>query len=390
MKAVLSNPTHPEYGVATIPLPIPKGEYDHCIFILNALEIGDAVTADCKVEEIHCDSTILRRLENSIVNVDELDYLAKRLDGFDKRELAQFLALTVSQNIHEVGDFINLTFSCQNVPIVQDFTDLETAGRRCYMDRHDGTLSPQEQALDFQREAMVLLQTEQGKITPYGVIFDADFQMEQLYDGRHFPQYRYEDCTMEVELFDRLLPAGQQPSTYLCLPMSELQLERALLRGECLEGDIAISFLELNLAHEVVPVIDYEGEKIEDINRLCQSVASMNEQDIAKYNAAIEMTKPNTAAELKNLAEQLDLFDFVPGVTTTEEYGKHMIMGSGRFEYDENLASYYNFEKYGAERIAQEYGKFTDGGYISYHGVVSMEELLAGVPCERMEMGGMC
>ena len=58
MKAVLSNLAHPEYGVATIPFPIPKAEYDHCIFILNALEIGNQLTADCKVEEISADSPI--------------------------------------------------------------------------------------------------------------------------------------------------------------------------------------------------------------------------------------------------------------------------------------------------------------------------------------------
>ena len=30
MSAVLSNPNHPEYGVATIPFPIPRDQYAHC------------------------------------------------------------------------------------------------------------------------------------------------------------------------------------------------------------------------------------------------------------------------------------------------------------------------------------------------------------------------
>ena len=49
MNAVLSNPNHPEYGVATIPFPIPHDQYAYCIELLEALEIGDAVKADCKV-----------------------------------------------------------------------------------------------------------------------------------------------------------------------------------------------------------------------------------------------------------------------------------------------------------------------------------------------------
>ena len=52
MSAVVSNPGHPEYGVATIPFPIPRDQYAHCMEMLEALEIGDAVKADCKVEEI--------------------------------------------------------------------------------------------------------------------------------------------------------------------------------------------------------------------------------------------------------------------------------------------------------------------------------------------------
>lgn len=72
MQAVLSNPSHSEYGVATIPFPIPKAEYDYCIFILNALEIGDVLPADCKVEEISKDYPILKRLEGTYVNADEL------------------------------------------------------------------------------------------------------------------------------------------------------------------------------------------------------------------------------------------------------------------------------------------------------------------------------
>ena len=42
-QAVLSNRDHPEYGVATIPFPIPRDQYTYCMELLAALEIGDAV-----------------------------------------------------------------------------------------------------------------------------------------------------------------------------------------------------------------------------------------------------------------------------------------------------------------------------------------------------------
>ena len=46
IQAVLSNPNQPEYGVATIPFPIPRDQYAHCMELLETLEIGDTVKAD--------------------------------------------------------------------------------------------------------------------------------------------------------------------------------------------------------------------------------------------------------------------------------------------------------------------------------------------------------
>ena len=56
--AVLSNRDHPEYGVATIPFPIPRNQYAHCMELLEALEIGDALKADCMIEGIDSDRPI--------------------------------------------------------------------------------------------------------------------------------------------------------------------------------------------------------------------------------------------------------------------------------------------------------------------------------------------
>ena len=96
IQAVLRNAAHPEYGEATIPFPIPEEEYGHCLELLEALEIGNAVNRDCKVQEVQDGPPILKRLEGSRVNLDELDYLAKRLDSFTDQELAQFQSAAVS------------------------------------------------------------------------------------------------------------------------------------------------------------------------------------------------------------------------------------------------------------------------------------------------------
>ena len=57
-QAVLSNRDHTEYGVATIPFPIPRDQYTYCMDLLEALEIGDAVKADCMIAGIDSDRPI--------------------------------------------------------------------------------------------------------------------------------------------------------------------------------------------------------------------------------------------------------------------------------------------------------------------------------------------
>ena len=127
IQAVLGNPNHPEYGVATIPFPIPHDQYAHCMELLEALEIGDAVKADCQVEEINSFYSVLKRTEKLTVNVGELNYLAKRLDSFDVGEATQFQAMAHKLELSELKDLINLTFCCQQTTVITDFSDLAVA-----------------------------------------------------------------------------------------------------------------------------------------------------------------------------------------------------------------------------------------------------------------------
>ena len=106
IQAVLSNPSHPEYGVATIPFPIPHDQYAHCMELLAALEIGDTVKADCKVEKVDSFYTVLKRTEMLTVNVEELNYLTKRLDSFDTGEAAQFQAMTHKLELFELASLL--------------------------------------------------------------------------------------------------------------------------------------------------------------------------------------------------------------------------------------------------------------------------------------------
>ena len=165
IQAVLSNPNHPEYGVATIPFPIPRDQYAHCMELLETLEIGDTVKADCKVEKIDSFYNVLKRTQMLTVNVEELNYLAKRLDGFDTGEAAQFQSMAHKLELFELKDLINLTFCCQQATVITDFSDLAAVGRDHYMNLHGGSAKTEElDALDGKETVRQLIENGGGTI----------------------------------------------------------------------------------------------------------------------------------------------------------------------------------------------------------------------------------
>ena len=390
-QAVLSNRDHPEYGVATIPFPIPHDQYAHCMDLLEALEIGDAVRADCKVEKIDGFYTVLKRTEMLTVNVEELNYLAKRLDGFDTGEAAQFQAMAHKLELFELKDLINLSFCCQQVTVITDFSDLDVVGRDHYMNLHGGSARVDElEALDSEETARLLIGNGSGTITPYGVVYDNGMQMKLLYDGRFFPCYYYEPNVITVAVTSKAEPEDTKHITWLHLPMVQEELDRALLRGGITDpADVRLRLEDSQLPNEVDVLLDMEYETLSDLNELAAATDGLSKADMEKLGAVVTLAEPKSAAQIKNLAESLDLFDFAPGAHSPAEYGKYMIRQSGRFDYDENLDAFYDYEKYGTERMNEEDGMFTDRGYIAYKGYISMEEVMNGSQSSHMEMGGM-
>ena len=391
IQAVLSNPSHPEYGVATIPFPIPRDQYTYCMELLAALEIGDAVKTDCKVEKIDSFYTILKRTEMLTVNVEELNYLAKRLDSFDTGEAAQFQAMAHKLELFELKDLINLTFCCQQATVITDFSDLAAIGRDHYMNLRGGSASVDElNTLDGKETARQLIESGSGTITPYGVVYDNGMKLEPVYDGRFFPCYYYEPNAITVAVTSKAEPEDTEHITWLFLPMVQEEIDRALLRGGITDpSEIRLSLEDSWLPHEVLDLLDMDHVDISELNALVQALDEFSDMSIRKYAAAAVMARPHTTEQAKHLAENLDLFDFAPSASTPEEYGKYMIQQSGRFEYDENLDAFYDYEKYGTERMNDEDGMFTDRGYIAYKGYYSMEEVMNGSQSSRMEMGGM-
>lgn len=384
LKAVLSNPVHPEYGGITIPFPIPRDEYDHTMELLEGIDIGDVLRQDCNIAELDSSYTILKRLENATVNVDELDYLAKRLDSFCEGEDDQFLAMAHKLELTDIRDLIDLTFCCQRATVITDFSDLERIGRTHRLNLSGGAMPTEEYAkLNGRAEALRLIAGGGEMVTPYGVVYDNGMRLEPLYDGRHFPSYLYKSPVVALETV-----SGSDMEGYFCLPMSDRQIQRMIERSGLEIQNAPLKIVMDKLPEKVAEALDLESLSvgdISDLNRMCRAIEPLKDADMEKLNAIVLTAEPEDIMAVCQLAENLDQFDFVPDIHTPEEYGKYMIQQSGRFEYDVNLEGFYNYRSYGEHRVRQEGGSFNECGYVSYHGTLTLEELMREDPAEQYQ-----
>lgn len=355
LKAVLSSAKHPEYGQITIPFPVPDEEYDRMIELLEPLEIGDTLRQDCRMDELDSFYTVLNRLVGSLVNFDELDYLAKRLDSFDDGEAAQFQGMACKLGVSNIKDFINLTFCCQQATVITDFSDLDAIGRQHYMTMQGGGCRIEElERLDGRKFALdLILNHLEGRITPYGVVYDNGMKLEQLYDGRHFPCYHYQPNLLAVGLSSQQEPENTDQITWLLLPCSEQQLQRGIARSGVNIHDARIWYEDSLLPSEVEEVLEGQREDLFALNDMATAIAALSDLEQKKLTAVMEMAKPECAGEICELAKNLELFEFAPKVRTPAEYGRYMIQDSGHYEYDPNLEEFYDYERYGKLRMGR-------------------------------------
>ena len=229
MKAEVSSKAHPEYGQATISFPIPDSEYDHIIGMMENMSIGSPTVQDCWVLELDSPYPILNRLVSQCVNVDELDYLAKRLASFCQGEDAQFEAMASKLHLSDIKDFINLTFCCQRATVIIDFSNLDQAGKKHSLTVNGGSMPSDEyDQVDGRAVALDLIQSGTGVVTPYGVVYDNGMKLEQVYDGRHFPAYLYEMPQMMIEI-----KSGPKDETTGCLYRPCSRSEERRVGKEC-------------------------------------------------------------------------------------------------------------------------------------------------------------
>ena len=114
-------------------------------------------------------------------------------------------------------DLINLTFCCQQATVITDFSDLDAVGRHHIMSINGGCAPSELAQTDLRMTALKLILSKEGIVTPYGVVYDNDMKLEQVYDGHHLPGYHYGENLLAVGISSKA-KAGEHFGNYLAVP----------------------------------------------------------------------------------------------------------------------------------------------------------------------------
>jgi hypothetical protein len=324
-------------------------------------------------------------LEDRFANLDEVNYLAKRMDSFFGDEEYQFYEAMKLEGFDTLPDLINLSFNLNRYPLIRDISDMGKIGRE-YLLTVKGCL-PADDADDpkyaeFGRE---LIRSGKGVFTEHGLLFvDEDTPFAKDYDGQNFPAYVYDQmlCFIRAEYNGK--------SEFLYLPCEEEAIDKAFARlGAPTPDDVELSWEDICIESEkwterFKEIAAEEG--VYELNRLTAAVNTAD-MDLKKLWSVAEYAEAEDAEQLTRLARNIGCFTFIEGATSYAEVGRFFTETEDRYILDLEMEDYFDYEGFGEYISDKFYGKFVCGGFIYNDTDTSLLDIL--YQDEPMTMGGM-
>ena len=146
---------------------------------------------------------------------------------------------------------------------------------------------------------------------------------------------------------------------------------QGLLKRIGVDGVRYEEFFITSFDGDVLGLYDYlsEYENLDELNHLACLLSELDQGDLEKFEAVIDSGEhTSSVADLINLTQNLDCFEFYPGV-----------------EDDETLGPYFDYEAYGRDVRINEDGHFAPGGYVLNNGGKFIEHYhgIEDIPAEH-------
>ncbi len=280
------------------------------------------------------------------VSLDALNYLGKRLDGMDKLERKQFLAV-LSCDEAEIGyglkNIINLTYNLARFTLIEDTNDVERVGRIHMLNVH-GFLSESEYKNKewLAAEVMKLLESGTGIDTEYGKLYiNEEIPFEENFNGTTFPPYLYNGSPVAVDI-------GYMGLTEMVeLPCEDIAIKKALCRLGA--DDILDCKVEVDSSRDIS---DRWSERISEVEKT-KDIFGLN--NLLKTEDILLKQQPESIFQ-KEIARRLS------------EEGYNFSFENGKFSVKLNCGDVIKIRK---DDVLHSSGNFTDDGkeafYALYH-----------------------
>lgn len=117
-----------------------------------------------------------------------------------------------------------------------------------------------------------------------------------------------------------------------------------------------------------------QGDSVDELNYLCRLLSDMTDTELATFQAVVEYGAHNgSAADLINLALNVESYDFYRGVDSDKELGHIYADDMGFIQIPEEVRPYFDFAAYGRKVRSNDKGCFVSGGYLIRSGVAFEE-----------------
>ena len=146
---------------------------------------------------------------------------------------------------------------------------------------------------------------------------------------------------------------------------------QALLKRIGVDGVRYEEFFITSFDGDVLGLYDYltEYENLDELNYLACLLSELDQGELEKFEAVIDSGEhTSSVADLINLAQNLDCYEFYPGVEDDETLGRIYVEDMEAIDVPEHLLNYFDYEAYGRDIRLEEDGHFAPGGYVLNNG----------------------
>ena len=309
--------------------------------------------------------------KDTFVNLDEINYLAKRMDSFDGKETKCFLAAVETGKYRSTKDLITLTFNLNCYTLVCDVSDLKDVGYNRILSSKICIAKDELEKIDLEKVGRDLLSSGKGIPTHHGLLFENEnAQIEELYTGRGFPAY----YAWNILLGAAIEKGGE--TDYLYFPCEETEIERALKRigAERMEEcEKTVDFVAGGVEWEKCFDKLLQENDTESVNAIAKAICRLSmsadgiEESLYKLSAVAEYAGVGLeeTGKVILLAQQLDEFGYYREIGDDETLGR-TLKEQEFCDIPDWMDKYMDYEKYAQDFLEERGGAYTKYGDVVY------------------------